>query len=53
MIDIIVPTYNRPNEIKKFVKEISKQNLLNFKVYIIDDYGEEDVEVSIPKIFIK
>ncbi|RAJ22257.1 GT2 family glycosyltransferase [Gelidibacter algens] len=48
-IDIVVPTYNRPNEIKKFIYEIQKQTYLNYKVYIIDDCGSEDIKSLIPK----
>ncbi|MCC6447741.1 MAG: glycosyltransferase family 2 protein [Chitinophagaceae bacterium] len=49
MIDIIVPTYNRPNDIEKFVSEIQKQNYIDYHVYIIDDCGKEPIENLIPK----
>lgn len=48
-IDIIVPTYSRPIDIEKYVKEIQKQTYPNFKVFIIDDHGEQIVEHLIPK----
>ena len=48
-IDIIVPTYNRPDDIKKFVTEIQKQTFTDFKVYIIDDCGDIEVDHLIPK----
>lgn len=48
-IDIIVPTYNRPKDIGKFIEEIQKQNIENFKVFIIDDHGDEDISHLIPK----
>ena len=49
MIDIIVPTYNRPNDIEKFVLEIQKQNFKDYHVFIIDDCGPEQIEHLIPK----
>ena len=48
-IDIIVPTYNRPDDIKKFITEIQKQTFKDYKVYIIDDCGDVDIEHLIPK----
>jgi glycosyltransferase involved in cell wall biosynthesis len=42
-IDIVVPTYNRPDDIKKFVDEILSQSYDNFNVFIIDDHGEADL----------
>lgn len=48
-IDIIVPTFNRPLDIEKFIKEIRKQSYPYLKVFIIDDHGEKSVEHLIPK----
>lgn len=48
-IDIIVPTFNRPNDVIKFVEEIKKQNYENYKVFIIDDCSTEEIESLIPK----
>ena len=47
-IDIIVPTYNRPNDIKKFISEITKQTYSDYKVYIIDDCSDKDISHLIP-----
>jgi len=49
MIDIIVPTYNRPADIEKFVAEIQKQAFNDLHVYIVDDHGKEPIEHLIPK----
>ena len=49
MIDIIVPTYNRPQDIEKFVFEIQKQSFKDFHVYIVDDCGQTPIEHLIPK----
>lgn len=49
MIDIIVPTFNRPNDIEKFIFEIQKQEYKDFHVFIIDDCGEERIEHLIPQ----
>jgi glycosyltransferase involved in cell wall biosynthesis len=48
MIDIIIPTYNRPKDIAKFVLEIQKQRYSDYHVYIIDDFGVEDIKDLIP-----
>lgn len=48
-IDIIVPTYNRAEDIKKFVSEIEKQTYPHFKVYIIDDCSPEPIAHLIPQ----
>ena len=42
-IDIVVPTYTRPDDIKKFVDEILSQSYDKFNVFIIDDHGEADL----------
>lgn len=47
-IDIIVPTYNRPEDIERFVEEIQKQEYTSFKVFVIDDHGSEKIEHLIP-----
>lgn len=48
MIDIIVPTYNRPDDIKKFVFEIQKQTYKNFNIFIIDDNSTDNIQELIP-----
>lgn len=48
-IDIIVPTFNRPLDLKKFIVEIQKQTYPNFKVWIIDDHGEIKIKQLIPQ----
>lgn len=48
-IDIIVPTYNRPEDIYTFVKKIAEQNYQDYHVYVIDDCGEIDISKLIPK----
>lgn len=49
LIDIIVPTYNRAEEIKKFMAEIQKQTYPHFKVYIVDDCSTETIAHLIPQ----
>ncbi len=48
-IDIIVPTYNRPNDIKKFIGEFQKQTYPDFKVWIIDDHGSINIKEFVPE----
>lgn len=45
---IIVPTYNRKDDIIKFIEEISDQEYKGFEVLIIDDHGEESISEFIP-----
>ncbi|WP_373032372.1 glycosyltransferase family 2 protein [Sulfurovum sp.] len=47
-IDIIVPTYNRPEDIKRFIEEIQKQTYAFYKIYIIDDCGTEKIDHLVP-----
>lgn len=49
MIDIIVPTYNRPNDIERFVAEIRKQSFMDYHVYVVDDHGDEPISQLIPQ----
>ena len=49
MIDIIVPTYNRPKDIEKFIVEIKKQDFNEYHVIIVDDCGDLPIEHLIPK----
>lgn len=48
LVDIIVPTYNRKHDLKKFIAEIEKQSYSNYIVHIVDDFGSEDLAKIIP-----
>lgn len=48
LVDIIVPTYNRKHDLKKFIAEIEKQSYSNYIVHIVDDFGSEDLTKIIP-----
>jgi glycosyltransferase involved in cell wall biosynthesis len=48
-IDIIVPTYNRPQDIKKYIAEIQEQVYTNFTVWIIDDHGNVPIKSLVPE----
>ncbi len=48
MIDIIVPTYNRYDDVKKFISEIKKQTFENYRVVIIDDHGDVNIKELVP-----
>lgn len=48
-IDIIVPTYNRPDDLKKYIDEIDKQVFENVTIWIIDDHGQCDIKRLIPE----
>ncbi len=47
-IDILVPTYNRGEELKKFFFEIKKQTFKNYKIIIIDDCSSIPINQFIP-----
>ena len=49
MIDIIVPTYDRYDDVVKFIEEINKQTYQHFQVVFIDDNGSVDIETIISK----
>lgn len=48
IVDIIVPTYNRPDDLCKFIEEVSKQKYPELNVYIIDDHSDCDLSLLIP-----
>lgn len=48
MFDVIVPTYNRPGDINKFVQQMNLMHADNYKVIVIDDCGEKSPEKYIP-----
>ncbi|QLB20324.1 glycosyltransferase [Vespertiliibacter pulmonis] len=45
MFSIIVPSYNRKNEIPTLLKDLEKQTIYNFEVIIIDDHSIEPIEI--------
>jgi glycosyltransferase involved in cell wall biosynthesis len=49
MIDIVVPTYNRPDDIGRFVAELRRQSAGDYHVYIVDDHGDDPIEQLIPE----
>jgi len=49
LIDIIVPTYNRPQDLKNFICEIQKQTYPNLNIWIIDDHGHDSIKELIPE----
>lgn len=48
MFDVIVPTYNRPEDIRKFVQQMSLLDSDRYRVIVIDDCGERSPEEYIP-----
>jgi len=47
MISIIVPVYNRSDEIVEFLISFSRQTCKNFEIVIVDDGSEEDLKTVI------
>jgi glycosyltransferase involved in cell wall biosynthesis len=50
VISILIPTYNRPNQLKKNLLSLRNQSLKNFRV-IISDNSENDISNNIVKEF--
>ncbi len=46
MFSIIVPSYNRKEEIPALLESLTKQTVYNFDVVIVDDCSKEPVEVT-------
>ena len=46
MFSIIVPSYNRKDEIPGLLESLTKQTSYNFDVVIVDDCSKEPVEVT-------
>lgn len=46
MFSIIVPSYNRKNEIPALLESLSQQSRYNFEVIIVDDFSKEQVEIQ-------
>ncbi len=44
LFSIIVPVYNRPNEVRELLQSLSEQNRKNFEIVLVDDGSEEDCE---------
>ncbi len=44
LFSIIIPVYNRPNEVRELLDSLSKQNRKNFEIVIVDDGSEESSE---------
>lgn len=45
MFSIIIPSYNRKNEIPELLKDLEKQTTYNFEVIIVDDNSTDPVEI--------
>ena len=50
MISVLIPTYNRPDQLKKNLLSLKDQSLKNFKI-IISDNSENDISRNIVKEF--
>ncbi|WGE88653.1 glycosyltransferase family 2 protein [Actinobacillus arthritidis] len=46
MFSIIVPSYNRPQEIPALLESLTKQTQQNFEVIIVDDFSQQPVTVT-------
>ena len=41
-VDIIMPNYNKSQYIDEAIKSVLKQNFIDWKLYIIDDFSSDD-----------
>ncbi|ASU14846.1 glycosyltransferase family 2 protein [Actinobacillus pleuropneumoniae] len=46
MFSIIVPSYNRNQEIPALLESLTKQTLQNFEVIVVDDFSQQPVTVT-------
>lgn len=46
MFSVIVPSYNRRDEIPALLESLSQQSCYNFEVIIVDDFSKEPVEIQ-------
>ncbi|MGX2967141.1 glycosyltransferase family 2 protein [Ursidibacter sp. B-7004-1] len=46
MFSIIVPSYNRKDEIPLLLESLTHQTIYNFEVIIVDDYSVQPVEIT-------
>ena len=44
LVSVIIPTYNRKEELKKIIDSIAKQIYSNIEIIVCDDNSEEDIE---------
>ena len=44
---VIIPVYNRPNEVQELLESLEKQSNKNFEVIIIEDGSEEDCKAIV------
>jgi glycosyltransferase involved in cell wall biosynthesis len=44
LFSVIIPVYNRPNELKRSLNSLTTQTYLNFEVIIVDDGSSEDIK---------
>lgn len=49
MISIIIPTYNRANQIKRPLQSILEQTYKNWEIIIVDDASSDNTEAIIMK----
>jgi glycosyltransferase involved in cell wall biosynthesis len=43
-ISVVIPTYNRPDRLKKSIGSVLKQTFFDFEIVIVDDCGENSAE---------
>ena len=43
MIDVVIPTYNNNDSLKKVLAGFSKQTFKDFKIHVVNDGGEDNV----------
>ena len=50
LVSIIIPTYNRENEIKIAIESVQNQSYKNWELIIIDNFSDDGTEMAISKI---
>lgn len=48
VIDVVIPTHNRPERLRLCLEAMAQQTLRHFRVIVVDDASDEPVEAALP-----
>ncbi|MDL0118516.1 glycosyltransferase [Halobacterium salinarum] len=52
-MSVVLPTYNRPNRLKKAVRTVDNQSYKNIELIVVDDHSKRPAEATINEISIE